>query len=85
MKEIDAIIKEVKNVLASKEKEIQNLGDSVIAYIREDFKNRRMEVFAFETNLKTATKQPFIKSDVLKKCKNDAQELMIEINKIKAT
>ena len=85
MKEFETIIKDVKEALATKQKEIAITGSSVIAYTVEDFKNREMEVFAFEANILKVLKEPCVHSELVVKFKNDAQELIIEINKIKVT
>lgn len=83
MKQVNAIINEVKKALALKWGEIESTGDSIIAYVKEDFKKRQMEVIAFEANALKKTKEPCIKTELITKCKNDAQELIIAINKIK--
>ncbi|WP_184550670.1 hypothetical protein [Mucilaginibacter sp. FT3.2] len=83
MNQINAIINEVKKALASKLKEIEIIGDGMITFVKEDFKNRQMEVIAFEANIRKKAKEPCIKTELITKCKNDAQELIIAINKIK--
>ncbi|TFF37495.1 hypothetical protein [Mucilaginibacter psychrotolerans] len=83
MKEIEAIVNEVKAALALKKKEIE-LSGNAIGYTTQEFKNREMEFFAFEANIKVKTRQPYIAAEMIDQCKHDALELMAEISKIKA-
>ncbi|WP_157543806.1 hypothetical protein [Mucilaginibacter paludis] len=83
MNEIENIISEVKHTLAAKQKEMKAIGDGIIAYTAESFRNREMEVFAFEVDARKLGGQSAIAAEMVTKCKNDAQELMIAIDKIK--
>ena len=81
MTEIDVIIAEVKEALAAKEKKMHVPGRIVIDYVLEAFKNCQMQVSAFEQK-KIIEISDDCKDFFIAQCRNDAQELMIEINNI---
>ena len=82
MKELDAIIAEVKDALAAKGLEIDNVSGTAITYVKDAFKNRQMEVAFFEQSISLLTVNAAQKSNIIANCKMDAQELLGEISKI---
>ena len=82
MKTLEAILTTVKEALAGKKKEIDISKNEVITYTKDDFKNREMEVFSFENSITAVTADAGESPEIIAKFKNEAQELIVEINKI---
>ena len=83
MKQIIAIIKEVRQALTIKGLEIDNAGESVLPFVRQAFKNRQMEVSSFENSSNLLSKDGPQQASIIAKYKKDAVELMIGIRNIR--
>lgn len=77
--ELDALIAQVKDVLFAKDAEIKMSDKTIVAYIIAEFKKLQIEGLSF---LKRAETDQSVDSVVISQYKNDAEDLIIEINKI---
>lgn len=83
MRELYAIVAEVKVALAAKDLEIKNAGCSLISFVKDAFKHCQKEVISLERSTIMIDIQPYQQYIVITNCKNDAREILDEINKIK--
>jgi hypothetical protein len=83
MKELDAIVAEVKEALTAKGKEIKAAGCSVISPVTEAFLMRQREVAAFERSTLNITDDSSVTPSMMIEYKNDAHELLGMISKLR--
>jgi hypothetical protein len=68
--------------LAAKSKEIETAGCCAIKPVKDAFRMRQMEVVSFERSTFKITVDTAVKSAMIAKYRNDAQELLGMISKI---
>jgi hypothetical protein len=83
MRELCAIVAEVKVALAAKDQEIKNAGSSLISFVKDAFKHCEREVVSFERSTNMVAIYPCQQYIIITNCRKDAQELLNAINKIK--
>jgi hypothetical protein len=82
MKELDAIVAEVKKALAAKGKEIEAAGCCVIKPVTDAFLMRQREVASFERSTFNITDDSTITTSMMIRYRNDAHQLLAMISKL---
>jgi hypothetical protein len=82
MKELEAIVEELKTALVAKGKEIKAAGPCAIKPVTDAFLIRLKEVVAFERSASTIQDESTITMFMIAKFQNDAQELLRMISRL---
>jgi hypothetical protein len=82
MKELDAIMAEVKKALAAKGKEIEANGCCAIKPVTDAFMMRQREMVSFERSILNIKDESSITTSMIARYRNDGQELLIMIGRI---
>ena len=82
MKELDAIVAEVKEALAAKGKEIEAAGYSVIKPVTDAYLMRVKEVVSFERSTLNVLDDSTFTTLTMSRYRNDAHELLTMISRL---
>jgi hypothetical protein len=82
MKELEAIVEELKTALVAKGKEIKAAGPCAIKPVTDAFLIRLKEVVAFERSASAIQDESTITMFMIAKFQNDAQELLRMISRL---
>jgi hypothetical protein len=85
MKELDAIVAEVKEALAAKGKEIEAAGCCVIKPLTDAYLMRQKEVVSFERSTLNIMNDSAITPAMIASYRNDAHELLAMISKLRVS
>jgi hypothetical protein len=85
MKELDAIVAQVKEALAAKGREIEAAGCCVIKPLTDAYSMRQKEVIYFERSTINITDDSSILTSAITKYRNDAYELLAMIGKLRVS
>lgn len=82
MKELDAIVKELKAALEAKGSEIKAAGDSAIKPVTDAFRVRQREVISFEQSTLHIKDESVITPARITQFRSDSQEILFMIRRL---